>query len=44
MSPIARTGLEKYAMYTIGTLFIIGLVIILLAFVKVALRQLGIIK
>jgi len=44
ISLIAKSGLEKYAMYTIGTLFTIGLVIILLAFVKVALRQLGIIK
>lgn len=44
ISPIAKTGLERYAMYTIGALFIIGFVIILLAFVKVALRQLGIIK
>lgn len=39
LSPIVKTGLEKYAMYTIGIFFIFGLALTLLAVVRIILKQ-----
>ncbi len=43
ISPVVRTGLEKYATYIIGFLFIFNLAVVLLVSLRIALRKLDLI-
>ncbi|WP_290597143.1 MULTISPECIES: hypothetical protein [unclassified Archaeoglobus] len=38
LPPIIKTGLEKFVMYAVGSIFIVGLAIILFAFVRIIFR------